>query len=65
MVDESKFDGEERDLERFRSKVIARVLTLVESVTPSDADYLLDKLGDVLVHAPEDDGRKRVSAPAF
>jgi len=52
VVDETGFDGQERDLERFRSRVISRVLTLVDDVDPSDADYLLDKLGDVLVHAP-------------
>ncbi len=56
VVDETGFDGEPRDLERFRSRVITRVLTLVETVDPSDADYLVDKLGDVLVHAPAADG---------
>ena len=52
VVDESGFDGEPRDLERFRSRVITRVLTLVETVDSADADYLLDKLADVLVHPP-------------
>jgi uncharacterized protein (DUF2336 family) len=52
VVDETQFDGEARDLERFRSRVISRVLTQVESVDPADADYLVSKLGDVLVHAP-------------
>jgi uncharacterized protein (DUF2336 family) len=64
VVDETGFDGEPRDLERFRSRVISRVLTLVETVDPADADYLLDKLGDVLVHAPADDKAGRVRAPA-
>jgi uncharacterized protein (DUF2336 family) len=54
VVDEIGFDGEPRDLERFRSRIITRVLTLVETVDPADADYLLDKLGDVLVQAPAD-----------
>jgi uncharacterized protein (DUF2336 family) len=54
VVDEVGFDGEPRDLERFRSRIIARVLTQVETVDPADADYLLDKLGDVLVQAPAD-----------
>jgi uncharacterized protein (DUF2336 family) len=63
MVDETRFDGEPRDLERFRAKVISRVLTLVETVDAADADYLLDKLGDVLVHAPSEDGSGRVLAP--
>lgn len=52
VVDETAFDGQARDLERFRARVISRVLTLVDDVDPADADYLLDKLGDVLVHAP-------------
>jgi uncharacterized protein (DUF2336 family) len=53
VVDENRFDGNPRDLERFRARVITRVLTLVEGMDASDADYLLDKLGDVLVHAPD------------
>jgi uncharacterized protein (DUF2336 family) len=52
VVDEIGFDGQARDLERFRSRVITRVLTLVETVDEADADYLLDKLGDVLLHSP-------------
>nr|WP_294529100.1 DUF2336 domain-containing protein [uncultured Rhodopila sp.] len=52
VVDETGFDGNPRDLERFRARVISRVLTTVESVDAEDADYLIDKLGDVLVHAP-------------
>jgi uncharacterized protein (DUF2336 family) len=64
IVDETRFDGEPRDLERFRSRVITRVLTLVETVDAADADYLLDKLGDVLVHAPAEDGSGGALAPA-
>jgi uncharacterized protein (DUF2336 family) len=64
VVDETRFDGEARDLERFRARVISRVLTLVETVDAADADYLLDKLGDVLVHAPADYGANRVHVPA-
>jgi hypothetical protein len=37
--------------------VITRVLTLVETVDSADADYLLDKLTDVLLHAPADETR--------
>lgn len=54
VVDEWRFDGQPRDLERFRARVISRVLTLVETVDAADADYLVDKLGDVLLHAPVD-----------
>ncbi len=51
-VDETGFDGNPRDLERFRARVIARVLTTAETLDSEDADYLIDKLGDVLVHPP-------------
>lgn len=53
VVDETGFDGNARDLERFRARVISRVLTLADSIDPDDADYLVDKLGDILVHAPD------------
>lgn len=53
VVDETGFDGNPRDLERFRARVISRVLTTAKDVDDGDADYLLDKLGDVLVHAPD------------
>lgn len=62
VVDETRFDGERRDLERFRSRVISRVLTLVESVDAADADYLLDKLGDVLEHEPVNGAGSRIAA---
>jgi len=51
VVDETGFDGNARDLERFRARVITRVLTTVESLDAADADYLIDKLGDVLMPA--------------
>nr|WP_294551548.1 DUF2336 domain-containing protein [uncultured Rhodopila sp.] len=53
VVNETGFDGNARDLERFRARVITRVLTTVDSVDAEDADYLIDKLGDVLMQAPE------------
>jgi uncharacterized protein (DUF2336 family) len=53
VVDETGFDGDLRDLERFRARVISRVLTLTDLIDPADADYLVDKLGDILGHAPE------------
>ena len=52
VVDETGFDGATRDLERFRARVISRVLTLTDSLDSADADYLIDKLGDILVRAP-------------
>ena len=52
-VDESEFDGEARDLERFRVRIISRVLTVTETLDAADTDYLVNVLGDVLQHAPE------------
>jgi uncharacterized protein (DUF2336 family) len=52
VVDETGFDGNSRDLERFRARIISRVLTVTESIDSADADYLVDVLGDVLRHAP-------------
>ncbi|PPQ31324.1 DUF2336 domain-containing protein [Rhodopila globiformis] len=51
VLDETGFDGNPRDLERFRARVISRVLTTVEALDAADADYLIDKLGDVLMPA--------------
>jgi uncharacterized protein (DUF2336 family) len=48
VVNETGFDGNARDVERFRARVITRILTLTSSVDAADADYLIDKLGDVL-----------------
>ena len=45
------FDGGERDRERYRSRVIARILTQFEDLPQADLDYLVDKLGDVLAAA--------------
>ena len=53
VVDETGFDGNARDLERFRGRIITRILTLVETVDAADADYLLEKLGDVLEHTSQ------------
>jgi uncharacterized protein (DUF2336 family) len=50
VVDETGFDGDARDLERFRARIISRVLTVTESIESADADYLVDVLGDVLPH---------------
>jgi uncharacterized protein (DUF2336 family) len=52
VVDETGFDGNPRDLERFRARVISRVLTQSDTTDPDIADYLINKLGDVLNHPP-------------
>ena len=48
VVNETGFDGEPHELERFRARVITRVLTRTEDFDPGDVDYLVDKLGDAL-----------------
>src|SRR5215472_4296783 len=48
VVRGTEFDGGERDRERYRSRVITRILTQFEDLPQEDHDYLLDKLGDVL-----------------
>jgi uncharacterized protein (DUF2336 family) len=42
------FDGRARDLERFRARVISRVLSQIEAMEPDDLEYLVDKLDDML-----------------
>ena len=51
VVRGTEFDGGERDRERYRSRVITRILTQFEDLAQEDLDYLLDKLGDVLTVA--------------
>jgi uncharacterized protein (DUF2336 family) len=53
VIDETGFDGNARDLERFRARVISRVLTLSEAIDAADAEYLVGKLGDALQYTPE------------
>ncbi len=43
-----KFDGGEHDLERYRARVITRILTQFERFGDEDLDYLLEKLTAVL-----------------
>lgn len=51
VVNETGYDGGERDLERFRARVISRVLTQFDDFGQEDLDYLVAKLGDVITHA--------------
>lgn len=48
VVRETELDGEERDIERYRCRVIERILTQFEDMQPEDIDYLIDKLGDMM-----------------
>jgi uncharacterized protein (DUF2336 family) len=48
VIDTTHYDGAPHDMERFRSRVIARILTMVDCVPQSDVDYLLDRLRDVV-----------------
>lgn len=51
VIDHTMFDGGARDMERFRSRVITRMLTQFDDFDPDDLDYLVAKLGDVLTVA--------------
>ena len=44
----TELDGGEHDRERYRARVIERILTQYEGLGSEDVDYLLDKLGDIL-----------------
>jgi uncharacterized protein (DUF2336 family) len=48
VVHETPLDGGEHDRERYKARVMERVLTQYEDFGSDDLDYLLDKLGDVL-----------------
>jgi uncharacterized protein (DUF2336 family) len=48
VVHETELDGGEHDLERYRRRVLERILTQFEDMGQEDIDYLLDKLGDVM-----------------
>jgi hypothetical protein len=47
-VQETPFDGGAKDRERYRVKVIERILTQYEDFNPEDLNYLLDKLSDLV-----------------
>lgn len=51
VVRGTEFDGGDRDRERYRARVITRILTQFEDLPQEDLDYLVDKLGDVLTVA--------------
>jgi len=48
VIDGTSLDGEPGDVERFRSRVISRILTQVGDFDQKDLDYLVTKLGDAL-----------------
>jgi uncharacterized protein (DUF2336 family) len=48
VVHETTLDGEERDRERYRARVIERILTKYENMDADNVDYLLTKLGDIV-----------------
>jgi uncharacterized protein (DUF2336 family) len=48
VLREVQFDGGARDHERYRSRVIARILTQFEEFPDEDLDYMLEKLGESL-----------------
>lgn len=44
---DNRLDGEEGDRERYRRRMIERILTQYEDLSMEDLDYLLGKLGDL------------------
>lgn len=44
---DNQLDGEENDRQRYRRRMIERILTQYEDMAGEDLDYLLGKLGDV------------------
>lgn len=48
VVHETELDGGDQDTERYRARVIERVLTQFEDINSEDVDYLLTKLGDIM-----------------
>ncbi|CAK0765378.1 hypothetical protein WCLP8_3830008 [uncultured Gammaproteobacteria bacterium] len=49
VLHETDFDGEEHDIERHRRRMIERILTQYDDLAAEDIDYLLNKLGDLMV----------------
>lgn len=49
VLKETPYDGEAHDIERHRRRLIERILTQYEDLAAEDLDYLLDKLGDLMV----------------
>lgn len=48
VVHETEMDGQPHDRERYKARVIERVLTQFEDVGSDDFEYLLNKLGDIM-----------------
>jgi uncharacterized protein (DUF2336 family) len=52
VIDSTQFDGEPRDMERFRARVITRMLTQFDEFDQDNLEYLVTKLGEVLTPQP-------------
>lgn len=52
VLKETEMDGGDHDRERFRSRVIERILTQYEDLGEDDLNYLLSKIGDMARPAP-------------
>jgi uncharacterized protein (DUF2336 family) len=48
VIDSTQFDGQPHDMERFRARVITRMLTQFDEFDQENLDYLVKKLGEVL-----------------
>ncbi|HZH28090.1 MAG TPA: DUF2336 domain-containing protein [Azospirillaceae bacterium] len=48
VIRETPYDGEAGDRDRYRRRILERILTQYEDMAPEDLDYLLHKLGDLV-----------------
>jgi uncharacterized protein (DUF2336 family) len=48
VLRETPYDGEERDRERHRRRVIERILTQYEDLASEDLEFLITKMGDLM-----------------
>lgn len=53
VLKETPYDGEPGDLARHRRRLIERILTQYEDLAPEDLDFLLAKLGDLMLSEDE------------
>ncbi|HLG86109.1 MAG TPA: DUF2336 domain-containing protein [Alphaproteobacteria bacterium] len=61
VIASTRLDGGDHDLERYRGRVIGRIVTQFEDFDGDDLDYLLDKLGDIIAVTGTPEHRKTAS----
>ncbi|MEZ5670174.1 MAG: DUF2336 domain-containing protein [Alphaproteobacteria bacterium] len=51
VMRETDYDGNDHDRERYRRRVVERILTQTEDIATEDLDYLLDRMSDMGMRA--------------